>query len=368
MSQGPALVVTGGGTGGHIYPGLAVVEALWSVAPGLPIQWVGVRGRLEERVVPRPGLETTFLPVATPAGGASSLWSAAQSLAGAAGMIPRLRSWRAGAVLGLGSYVALPTSLAAVAQGVPLFLMEQNARPGKVNRWLAERAAGVFASFEPTAGTWGRARLHVVGNPVRASLLEQGRGELLPGDGAPWRLLVVGGSQGARVLNEEVPRWCGALAREGVGVRVQHASGPSARDETAARYRDEGVEAEVLPYIDDMGEAYRRSHFVICRAGATTIAELSLMGLPALYVPFRAAADDHQRANAEAMVRAGGGVMVLEDEVRSDRPMRLLRSLLAHPEVVLRMGASAQGVGRTDAADVIAARLLATLQGLREVV
>lgn len=363
MAEQRVYLLTGGGTGGHVYPGLALAAEVERLSPGARIVWVGTSDRLEARAVPRAGYAFETVDVHFLKGRRG--WALVRALgslprAGAASLAV-IRRHRPVAVVGLGGFVSGPVCAAAAALGVPVFLLEQNARPGVTNRAVSRLARRVYASFEASREHFPAERVRVMGNPVRRELVASARREGSRADGPP-RLLVFGGSQGAASINEQVPRIVGAVVASGVEVEVRHATG-AGRDADVRRAWDQvGVAAEVTPYIDDMGEAYRWCDLAVCRAGATTIAELTAVGRPAMYVPFPYAADDHQTANALAVVEAGGGVMVADDEMSGERPARLLGPLLRHLDVLEKMGAAAGRLGRPDAASEVA-RDLMTLVG-----
>lgn len=357
-AEAPTILFAGGGTGGHVYPGLALARELELLRPGATIRWVGTRDRVEARAVPRAGYELDTLDVAWLKGRRGlALARAAASLPGAGIAAMRLvRRIRPSVVIGLGGFVSGPVGLAAAAQRIPVVLLEQNARPGVTNRALAKVATRVYASFEASREWFPSGRVVVAGNPVRRELIEAaGQRTRRPG---PPRLLVFGGSQGARSINDNAPRIAAAIRASGLDIEVRHATGRGAEERVAAAYASVGVDARVDGYIDDMATAYTDADMALCRAGATTIAELTAIGLPALYVPFPHAADDHQTANARAIVEAGGGVMVRDDEMSTERPSRLLGSLLGMPEVLARMRAAARAMGRPDAGQEIARDLV----------
>jgi UDP-N-acetylglucosamine--N-acetylmuramyl-(pentapeptide) pyrophosphoryl-undecaprenol N-acetylglucosamine transferase len=353
------LLFAGGGTGGHVYPGLALAGEIESRGLGFRIRWVGSRGRVEERAVPRAGYPIDYLVVPHLKG------RSAPALAGAVARLPLsgatalalVRRVAPVAVVGLGGFVSGPVGAAAAALGIPLFLLEQNAQPGLTNRLLGRAARRVYVSFAAAERHFPAGRSRLLGNPVRREIAAVRHVEA---DGDAVRVLVFGGSQGARSINENVPAILGTVARSGVAMHVTHVTGGET-DAVAQRYAVEGLEATVVGYIDDMAHAYAHTDFVVCRAGATTIAELTAVGLPALYVPFPYAADDHQAANARAVVEAGGGVLVSDAEMSTDRPRRLLMELLRHPQVLQRMGDSARALGRLDPAARIADDMLAEL-------
>lgn len=357
------IVIAGGGTGGHIFPGMALREALLALDPALHFVWIGTPDRLEARVVPAAGiafepLEVSFLKGRHGADRLRALARLPGALAGAARLLARHRPI---AVVGLGGFAAGPACAAALMRGTPLFLLEQNAMPGMVTRLLARRARAVFTVFEAAERHLPGANVRALGNPVRAGVLagQETRASVEKG---PVRVLVVGGSQGARVFNEEMPVLAKALTRAGIALEIRHSAGRGNADGTRARYAALDVEAQVDAFIDDMAAAYAWADLVVARAGATTISELTAIGKPALYVPFPHAADDHQTANALAVVEAGGGVMVTDEEFRGERAERLLTPLLADRRVLLRMGDAARALGRAEAGDAIARELLALVE------
>ena len=353
------VILAGGGTGGHVYPGIALARELERQRPGIQIQWVGTEDRVEARAVPRAGYPIEFLDVAFLKGrSGAALVKAASRLPGAGVRAMGLvRRYNPLAVVGLGGFVSGPVCAAAATMGRPVFLLEQNARPGMTNRYVAKVAKRIYATFEESAEHFPTKKLVVAGNPVRRDLLDAVTDSVrAPG---PPRVLAFGGSQGALTINEGVPRVVQELVEQGVELEVKHASGRGAAESTRERYDAIGFPAEVLDYIDDMAAAYSWADLVLCRAGATTIAELTALGKPALFVPFPHAADDHQTANALAVVKAGGGVMVNDRDFReTDKATRLLGPLLRNPEVLERMGTAARGLGRPEAASTIATDIL----------
>lgn len=357
------IVIAGGGTGGHVYPGLALAAELLAQDPSLTIRWIGSRGRIEERAVPRAGIAIEYLDVPFLKGrrGGALLKAVAGLPAAGVQAVAAVRRHRPAAVIGLGGFVSGPVGVAAKVMGVPLFLLEQNARPGITNRELARVATAVYASFDASLGFFAKEKALALGNPVRSDVIGAAERRTASPDGAV-RVLVFGGSQGARSINENVPAILADVIRGGARLAIRHAAGAGNGDAVAGRYAGLGVEAAVTDYIDDMAGAYADTDFVVCRAGATTIAELTIIGLPALYVPFPFAADDHQTSNARAVVERGGGVMVSDAELSSDRPVRLLGELLRHPEVLARMGHAARSMGRPDSARDIASDILRRIE------
>lgn len=361
MTESRTILITGGGTGGHVFPGLALADELVRQDPSVEIVWVGTRGRVEERAVPAAGYPIEFVDVAFLKGrGPMGKVKALAKLPGAGLQAATLiRRYRPSAIIGVGGFASGPIGALGGTMGIPVFVLEQNARPGATNRALAKVARAVYATFENGRDAFGTAPVKVLGNPVRASLLT----------GAPRRrptgklsVLVMGGSQGARALNEGAPRLFKALAASGLELNVVHSAGRGRADEVKAAYEAAGIVADVTPFIDDMAAAYAKADFVLTRAGATSLCELTALGIPALYVPFPQAADDHQTINAQTVVEAGGGVMVTDDELMSgERAVRLLGPLLRHPDVLEKMARAAKTVGRPNAAKDIAADILEQL-------
>jgi len=361
------VIVAGGGTGGHLFPGIAVVEELRrrlgspepaaASPPGVEVLFVGTARGIEARVIPAMGERLELLEVAPLKGRRPvELLRGLGVLPGAALRAGSLvRSFRPDLVIGVGGYAAGPMLAAAAALGVPTALLEQNAHVGLTNRLLAPLVGRAYVAFEETRGRFPRGRVRVVGNPVRREFVEAARRALIDPDGFEARarhVLVMGGSQGAQALNDIVP---GALADAGVaatGLRVVHQSGPAMRDEVEALYRDLGVPAEVVSFIDDMSAAYAQAALVVARAGATTVAELCAVGRPSVLVPYPYAADDHQAKNAGALEAAGATRCVREH----DLPRTLagtLRELLGDPAARRAMAEAARRHGRPEAAAAI---------------
>lgn len=350
------VLLAGGGTGGHLYPGLAVADRL--TREGVECLFIGTRKGLESRVVPERGYPIRFIqarglslrPVALVKALASLSWGTFQSLRILASFRPQL-------VVGTGGYVSAPVVLAAALRGLPSVVLEQNAVPGKTTRLLGRLARRVCVSFEASADHLPSARVVVTGNPVAPEVLNadraQARLSLSIPEGQPC-LLVTGASQGARSLNEAVlkalPGWrerpwtiihlTGPSHFEAVREQSQHVLSGSRLD-----YRPEG-------YRGEMAVAYAAADLVVGRAGATTIAEITARGLPSVLVPYPHAAEGHQEKNAEALVSRGGAVVVKDQEV-GERLEALVVSLLDSPEKLAAMGAASARVGRPDALERI---------------
>ncbi|TWI02906.1 UDP-N-acetylglucosamine-N-acetylmuramylpentapeptide N-acetylglucosamine transferase [Luteimonas cucumeris] len=347
--QRPVMILAGG-TGGHIFPGLAVAQALR--ARGVPVAWLGAAGKMETRLVPQHGIEIDTLDVAGVRGkGMATLLLAPFKLFGAVMQArARLRARDVRAVISFGGFAAGPGGLAARSLGLPLVVHEQNRAPGMTNRVLAKFAGRVLTGFPDSfAGT----NEEVVGNPVRAEIAAIAPpAERLAGNHARVRVLVLGGSQGARALNTVLPQALREIGTEQLEVRHQCGEKMAAAAQQA--YADAGVSASVEPFIADMAQAYAWADLVVCRAGALTLAELCAAGLGAVLVPFPQAVDDHQTRNAQFLVERGAAVLVAEGEGFDERLIAALRPLLADAGKRRAMAEAARTLARPDAADRIA--------------
>ncbi len=348
------VIIMAGGTGGHIFPGLAVAEAL--AADGVPVVWLGSRVGLENRIVPAHGYPLETLAVAGLRGrgwraALTAPWSLLRALAQA---MKILRRHQPRSVLSMGGFAAGPGGIAAWLLRKPLLVHEQNTIPGYTNRILARFAVRVMTGFPDVFG----ARGEYLGNPVRAeiaALPEPSR--RLAARAGRRRLLVLGGSQGAGALNRVLPA---ALARIDPAARpeVRHQAGGAHQEPTRAAYAQAGVEARIYPFIDDMAEAYAWADLVVCRAGALTVAELAACGIGALLIPYPHAVDDHQRSNAEFLVAAGAAELIPEDRLSPESLAERLGALLGDQDALAAMAVGARRRARPRAAADVAQRCL----------
>ena len=347
MSARPIMIMAGG-TGGHVYPALAVAQNLRERSQ--EVVWLGTHRGLESRVVPAAGIDIEWINIkglrrkgvlALVIAPLQLAWALIQSL-------NVIRRRRPSAVLGMGGFASGPGGLAAWLTLRPLIIHEQNAVPGLTNRLLARLARVVLQAFP---GSFNRP-VETVGNPVRKSIanlpVPEQRFENRSG---PIRLLVLGGSQGALALNRTVPEAL-ALLDESSRPIVRHQCGKRTLETARSQYERLGVHAELPEFIEDMADAYGWADFVICRAGALTVAELCAAGLGAIFIPYPAAVDDHQTANARAMQDSDAALIIDEKELTaeklaaeirrwSDRNGLLRRAKLArelaHPDALERI-------------------------------
>jgi UDP-N-acetylglucosamine--N-acetylmuramyl-(pentapeptide) pyrophosphoryl-undecaprenol N-acetylglucosamine transferase len=346
-----------GGTGGHIYPALAV--AAYLRRHDVPLLWLGTRRGLEARLVPEAGYSLLTITISGLRGkNVATLVLAPFKLMLALwqSLVLMLRI-RPAAVLGMGGFASGPGGLAAWLLRIPLLLHEQNAILGLTNRLLAPLASRCMEAFP---GTFGRPAAIHTGNPVRAAIaaLAVPR-ERMQGRNGPLRLLVLGGSLGAAALNRLVPEALGLLASESPGdVEVWHQAGGQHREATVERYAAVRVDARVEPYVDDMAAAYAWADLVICRAGAMTIAELAAAGVAAVLVPYPHAVDDHQTANAGYLLAAGAALLIQERDLTPSGLAALLRELATQRPKLLEMADAARRLAKFDAAEQVGRRCM----------
>jgi len=344
------VMILAGGTGGHIYPALAVAERLRE--QGVPLCWLGSEQGMEAGIVPRHDIPFNAVRVRGLRGRGPLGWLLAPLTVGLATLqaVRVLLRTRPRVVLGMGGFVSGPGGLAAWLCRRPLVIHEQNAVPGLTNRLLGRIATRVLAAYPGSFGPGVGAR--VTGNPVRGSIAGlEPPNERLRGDG-PVRLLVIGGSRGARSLNRGVPAALATLA--GASVEVWHQTGTADLATTEAAYRALPLDARVAPFIEDMTAAYRWADLVVCRAGAITIAELAAAGVAAVLVPFPHAVDDHQTANARYLADAGAAVLLPDSELAAGGLASVLDGLLRERSRLLDMANRARALAKPDAAATVA--------------
>lgn len=349
--------VMAGGTGGHVFPALAVAERLRE--QGAHVFWIGTRRGMESRLVPEHGFEMEWIRIEGLRGkGVARLLTAPLKIGAAILQAARiLRRRRPAVVLGMGGFASGPGGLAARLLGVPLVIHEQNFVPGMTNQWLARIATRVFEAF-PASFPKARAA-QACGNPVRQSIidlppprerLERRRAQ---GDAARPRLLILGGSLGAQVLNETVPVALAALPAE-IRPQVRHQAGERTLDTASAAYRAAGVEAGVTPFIQDMAEAYGWADLVVCRAGALTVSELAAAGVASVLVPYPYAVDDHQVGNARYLADVGAARLLIQRDLTASGLTAMLGALLSDRGALLTMAEAARTRAQPDATARIA--------------
>lgn len=352
------VVIAGGGTGGHVFPMIAVGDAIRAAEPGARVVYVGTARGIEVRVMGERGDHLELLDILPLRGG--GLPGFARGAAAAFASIPEarrlIRRLDASAVLSLGGYAGGPVTLAARTLGVPITLLEPNSVLGLSNRLLVPLVDRAYIAFPETARGLRSRTVRRYGVPLRRAFA---RAPYAPQPGR-LALLVLGGSQGATALNETVPRAIRAARAAGVDLTAVHQTGRDREEKVRALYAELGLEGHVrvVPFIDDVAAALASADLVLARAGASTVAEICAVGRPALLVPYPFAADDHQMKNARSLERAGGAVALAQAEATEDRLAAELGRLAADPALRARMAEAAAAFGKPDAAARVAADLL----------
>ena len=358
----PLLVIAAGGTGGHMFPAQALAEVMltrgWRVRLSTDERGARYTGGFPEAV------EIVQVTSATPSRGGliGKLTAPLKVLAGGAGAAWRMRKDKPSVVVGFGGYPSMPAMLAAQILRIPSMIHEQNAILGRVNDLMAARVDVVACGTWPTDMPEGVTGVHV-GNPVRASVLERaGAGYIAPGD-YPMELLVMGGSQGARILSDVVPPAIAGLPVEMLkNIRVSHQARDEDGQRVAAFYAEAGIDADVQPFFDDVPRRMSEAQLVISRAGASSVADISVIGRPSILIPFAAATGDHQTANTRGLVEAGAAVMMQENMASAEALSAEILTILSDPQAALLMSNAALSAGKPEAAEALAS----LVEGLAE--
>jgi UDP-N-acetylglucosamine--N-acetylmuramyl-(pentapeptide) pyrophosphoryl-undecaprenol N-acetylglucosamine transferase len=355
------VVLAGGGTGGHLYPGIALAQRLQMRCPDAAVSFLGLRGGLEERLVPPAGFALHTVPARALKGQSRLAQLQALGTLGV-GTLQALRivkRVRPHLLIGTGGYVMGPAVLAAALLRRPRVIMEQNVFPGLTVRALSRFAQVVFTAFPETARYLSGVRVEYAGTPVRQEICDIAA-EPLPSPGR-LHVLIFGGSQGAHHLNQAVLEALPLLARHRQQLGIVHQTGAADCAAVQQAYQGTGLQADVQPFLYDMAARYRWAHLVVCRAGASTLAELTVCGKPAILIPYPYAADDHQRLNAQAMQARGAAQVILDAELTGERLYTAIRELLLHPETLHAYAACSRQLGQPQAADTIITACLALL-------
>ncbi len=358
--RGLRVIVAGGGTGGHLYPGIAVARELLARQADATVTFAGTARGIEARVIPREGFELDVIRSGGLKG--KSLGSAVRGAA----LIPLglADAWRIVSrrrphlVIGVGGYSSGPVVLAAALRRVPTMLLEQNAVPGLTNRILARVVRAAAVTYESSRVFFGD-KAFVSGNPVRAEFVSATGAGRDSEPAGPTRVLVFGGSQGAHAINVAMIAAAPTLRASGVPLAITHQTGERDVEMVRGGYSGAGLPAEVEPFLFDMARRLRAADIVVCRAGATTLAELMASGRPSVLIPLPTATDDHQRKNAEAMASAGAADVLLQADATGDALAARILRLVADEPARRRMSEAARALARPDAAREIVDRALA---------
>ncbi len=369
MGEGPLrILVAGGGTGGHLFPGIALAKALTAMDPRNQVRFVGTRKPFERAALAAAGFEGAAIDVEglKRRGLRNQVRAAAKLLPALAASLGILRAFRPHLVIGVGGYSAGPVAMAARLLSIPVVLHEQNMLPGITNRLLAPLAERIYVSFEDTRFPKKYAdRARPFGNPVRAEILDRGR----RGDGKGQRtesgptftLAALGGSQGAHAVNRIMIDAVGLL-KDRERIHLIHQTGPNEVASVARAYKAMGVSADVRGFFRDMAPIYAAADLIICRAGATTIAEVTALGKPAIFIPFPFAADDHQMLNARGPADAGAAELISQKAATGRFIADRIAFYANHPDALRRMADCSRRFGKPDAARQIVSDLYRLLR------
>jgi len=363
IKSGFRLIIAGGGTGGHLFPGIAVARELKTRFESAEVLFVVGRKRLESEILSpmEPEFKTASIDVEGIKGrgwkrGIPVLIKLPKSILQSASIIKRFSP---SFVLGVGGYSAGPFCMAAKLMGIPTAIHEQNSYPGVTNRLLSKFVDRIFISFEESRPYFEKKRPILTGNPVRRELLlsQRNRRE----ETEDFTVLVVGGSQGARAINEAFVEAVIFLRSRGKRLEVIHQTGKGDHSRVLEEYRAKGLKGEVVPFIKDMGAAYNRADIVVGRAGATTIFELAALGKPSILIPYPHATNNHQEINANSLVRVGGAKMILQKDLNGEVMARALMKYMNNRPELAKMGEQARKISRTNAAKVIVDQIMKML-------
>jgi UDP-N-acetylglucosamine--N-acetylmuramyl-(pentapeptide) pyrophosphoryl-undecaprenol N-acetylglucosamine transferase len=343
------IVIMAGGTGGHVFPALAVAQRL--IEKGWQVSWLGTQKGLEGRVIPEQGIEIDWLSVAGVRGkGVLSKISAGLLLIKACSQALKiLRQRKPDVVLGMGGFVAGPGGLMAKLLGIPLVIHEQNRVPGTTNRLLARMANQVLEAFPDSFNKKVKAKF--TGNPLRKQFIGCAERKVAH---QGINILIVGGSQGAQVLNEVVPDALAVLSADlanGNTVQIKHQTGAAMQKQVQNRYKELGVNAEASAFIEDMVSAYQWADLMICRSGAMTVSEVAAAGVPAIFIPLPNAIDDHQTANARYLADAGAGLILMQKDLNTATLVEHITKVIKQLDV---MSKTAKKYARLDATETVA--------------
>ena len=356
------MIIAGGGTGGHLFPGLAIGQEISERYERSEILFITGLRKIEAEIIERSGFKQESINIEGLKGrgwigGMRALIRIPLGLYNSVRIIQRMSP---NIVLGVGGYSSGPVCLAARIMGIPSAIHEQNSFPGLTNRLLCRVVDKVFISFEESRAHFPGGAFHVTGNPVRESLFENRGGESMDDD--RFTILVMGGSQGARAINEAFVEALEIIRGQGRDPLVIHQSGQGNHQDVVAAYRAKGLQGDVIPFIEDMAEVYSKTDMVVSRAGATTVSELAALGKPSLLIPYPYAANNHQEVNARVLVAAEGAEMILEEDLSPRTLAERLMKYMDDRDALLGMGEAARSIGRRDAARIIVDHLADMMQ------
>lgn len=366
-SKGLKIVMAAGGTGGHLFPAIAIADAVREISRDNTCLFIASGKDLERKIISSAGYDMETIKVSGFAG--LGLFKKIKALSKVPFAIIKsgyiLKKFGADAVVGMGSYTAAPVLLASRFLGIKTAIHEQNRRPGMTNRLMSKYAGRIYSSFEDTFSVDDNEKYRFLGNPVRKDIVEFSCQEKAGNDHDGLRVLVLGGSQGSRSVNAAVSKAVEILShKNGVAERVEfvHQTGPTDLPEVKTAYEKSGIKADVQAFFQNMADIYSWADLLICRAGASTVAELTVMGKPAIFIPFPAAAGGHQSENAEALAEAGAALLIEEKDLSPEILADRILDFLNFPEKLKKMGGASISFGKPGAAKEIANDILSWIE------
>lgn len=351
------LLIAGGGTGGHLFPALAVAKAVRAEDGGGSVLFVGTRRGIEARILPQTDYPIRYITTRgiRRTGFINSVLAGVELPLALFQSIAVIREFRPTRVLGVGGFASGPTVAAAVLLRIPTAVQEQNSVMGTTNRILSRFVDRVYTSWEDTEPAPPPAKTLLTGNPVRTDLLHASHRDKTPGK---LNVLIFGGSRGARSINVSLAAGAAALSPIAARIRIRHQTGAGAAEPMKKAYEDAGIEADVVEFIDDMGPAYQWADLVVCRSGASSLAELTALGIPAIVVPYPYAIGDHQARNAGVLERRNAVRVVPDEKLKNGALVGEILTVAADPNMLKTMAENSRKLGRPDAARTIALDLL----------
>ncbi len=353
------LILAGGGTGGHLYPGIALAQEFSKQKPEIDILFMITQRKIDQKIVSNEGWPYKDLPVKSFRGLSWQTTCAFYYLfLSVVKAFYILRSFRPSLIIGLGAYPSVPTLIAGKLCSVPLVIHEQNYFPGGANKLFSHWVEKIFISFEETRGFFSeflQKKIVVSGNPIRqGGITSEGRGVLGEKKAGKSTVLIFGGSKGARRINEAVCQGLSKLSEEKrKRVQIIHQTGVEDHEKIQAFYEKKAIEATILPFIHKMMEAYQQADLVVCRAGATTLAEITLLGKASILIPYPFAVKDHQMINANSLYQAGAAGLIADKELTGDRLWEEIFELIDNPQKMHKMAKASKRFGKPEAARVI---------------
>ncbi|MBT5470670.1 MAG: undecaprenyldiphospho-muramoylpentapeptide beta-N-acetylglucosaminyltransferase [Nitrospina sp.] len=347
------VVIAGGGTGGHLYPGIALARALMRHDMDIEISFVGTQKGIEAKVLPREGFNLkTILSAGLIGKKKISRWVSWFKLPiGTAQSMCFLIRKRPGLVVGVGGYVSGPLVLSAWILRIPILIHEQNSIPGMTNKWLGKIADKIAVSFKESSASFPKEKVEVTGNMIREEFCQPKEASSKPD--VPFRILVLGGSQGAHSINMAMLEALQSISEKKGDLHITHQTGEADYELVSKQYKESGFSSDIRPFIDDMASQYRQASLVICRAGATTLAEVTACGKMSILVPFPHAAHNHQEKNARVLEAANAGELVLDEELSGPRIAESIIQAMEDPERLETMEENSYKLGNRDATEKV---------------